>query len=188
MKKILSALLALPLALFLAFAVTSTTIPTRAHADEAAAAAPADNQFVDGNWFTIAEAKGEAYQTGSPTEVALQAQLALYQEAVDAKNTADAEKYAIRSWVKANYAAELGLEAAEAGKGTEAKADYDRALKYAKTAQKKGAGNGEQGDRICDDSAPAWKGCSLVEGQRAEKYIRKLMHRLPKAVRGTEGE
>ncbi len=181
MKKTLKTLLAVNMALFLALMTFSFAAPATIHA-EGDQAAVVDNPFVDGNWFTIAQAKGEAYGEGTPTNVALEGQLKLYQDAVDTKNAADAEKYAIRSWVKANYAAEVGLEAIEAGKYADAKEALDRALKLAVAAQKAGAGKGEQQDRICDDTAPAWKGCSAVEGKRAEKYVRKLMKRLPKAA------
>lgn len=184
MKKILSTLLALPLALLLAFAVFSAPA-AKAHADETIVS---DAQFVDGNWFQIAEDQNEAYKVGSPTEVALQAQLTKYQDAVEEKDAAKAEKYAIRSWVKANFAAQQGLEAAEAGKAAEAKGHYDRALKYAKAAQKKGAGLGELESRGHDDTAPTWAGDSAVEGKRAEKYVKKLLKRLPKEVRGADAE
>lgn len=187
MKKTLKTMLAVPMALFLALMTVSLTVPAKIHADGDQAAA-VDNPFVDGNWFSIAQAKGEDYGEGTPTNVALEGQLKLYQDAVDSKNAADAEKYAIRSWVKANYAAELGLEAIEAGKFSEAKGHLDRALKLAQAAQKPNAGKGEQKDRVCDDSAPAWKGCSSVEGKRAEKYVRKLMRRLPKDAQATDGE
>jgi hypothetical protein len=187
MNKILKSLLAMPLALLLAFVFVSYA-PAKIHADGDQAAAVSDNQFVDGNWFTIADAKGEAYGTGTPTNVALEAQLALYQEAVEAKDTAKAEKYAIRSWVKANYAADLGLTAIESGDTAAAQAHLARALKYAKAAQKPNAGKGEQKDRVCDDTADAWRGCSAIEGKRAEKYVRKLMKRLPKATQATDGE
>lgn len=176
MKKHLSTLLALPLALFLAFAVFSTVAtPTKVHADEAVVV---DNQFVDGNWFTIAEAKGEAYGEGSATNVALNAQLELYQQAVEDKDTAAAEKYAIRSWVKANYAMLLGQNALEAGNYAEAKTALNRALKLAKAAQKKGAGSGEQADRVCDDTAKPWRGCSEIEGKRAEALVEKFLAKL----------
>jgi hypothetical protein len=187
MNKILKSLLAMPLALILAFVFVSFA-PTKIHADGDAAATVSDSQFLDGNWFTIAQAKGEAYGEGTPTNQALEAQLALYQEAVDAKDTSKAEHYAIRSWVKANYAAELGNQALGSGDTSSAQAHLARALKYAKAAQKLNAGKGEQKDRVCDDTADTWRGCSKIEGQRAEKYIRKLMKRLPKASQGTEGE
>lgn len=175
MKNMLRTLLALPMALFMAFASASISTPTTLHAEGAA-----DAQFVDGNWFSIAAAKGEAYKAGSPTEEALQAQLSLYQTAVESGNVADAEKYAIRSWVKANFAAEQGLRAIEAGDFDSARTHLERALNYAKTAQKPGAGKGEQEDRVCDDSAAKWRGCSKIEGQRAEAYVKKLLKKLPK--------
>jgi hypothetical protein len=177
MKNTLKALLALPLALFLALGMVGLMVsstPRPAFADEAAV----DNQFVDGNWFSIATAKGEAYKEGSPTEVALQAQIGLYQEAVTNEDTEKAEHYAIRSWVKANYAMELGRQALEAGKQEDAREHLNRALKLAKAAQRSGAGKGEQEDRVCDDSAGAWRGCSKIEGQRAERRIGKLLARL----------
>jgi len=175
MNTILKSLRALPLALILAFGFVS--VPAASHSDEASVS---DNQFVDGNWFSIAAAKGESYKNGSPTNKELNAQLALYQSAVDEKNTADAERYAIRSWVKANYAAELGRLATAAGNYDEAKQNLDRALNYAKAAQKPGAGKGEQEDRVCDDTAEAWRGCSEIEGKRAEAYVKKLQARLKK--------
>jgi len=170
MKKIILSLLALPLALTLAFGFTSITTP--AHAEETAAV---DNQFVDGNWFTIAAAKGEAYQVGSPTQVALQAQLDLYQSAVEAGDSEKAEHYAIRSWVKGWYAAEIGRKAYEAGDYAGAAAALKRAVTYGKTAQKPGSGKGETAGRVDDDSAPAYGGTSAVEGQRVVAYAKKWL-------------
>jgi hypothetical protein len=177
MKHTLKSLLALPLALFLALGIVGlmvSSIPSAAYADEGAV----DNQFVDGNWFSIADAKGEAYKEGSPTEVALQAQIELYDTAVANQDTEKAEHYAIRSWVKANYAAELGRRELETGNSADARAHLNRALKLAKAAQRASAGKGEQEDRVCDDSAKRWRGCSKIEGQRAEAYINKLLARL----------
>lgn len=176
MKTILKTLRALPLAiLVMALGIVST--PALIHADEASATA-SDNQFVDGNWFAIAAAKGEAYKEGSPTNEALEAQLALYQTAVEEGDTEKAEHYAIRSWVKANYAMLLGQKALEAGDYVNAKTHLNRALKLARAAQKKGAGKGEQGDRVCDDTAPEWRGCSEIEGKRAESRINKFLDKV----------
>jgi hypothetical protein len=178
MKKIIMSLMALPLALVLAFGFT-VSIPTHAKADGAAAV---DNQFVDGNWFTIAEAKGEGYQTGSPTQVALQAQLDLYQEAVEAKDLDKEEHYAIRSWVKGWVAAEIGRAALVAGDIAGAKAALTRAVKYGKAAQKTNAGKGETAGRVDDDTAPNYGGTSAVEGKRvvayANKYLAKVRAKL----------
>lgn len=174
MNSILKTLRALPLAL-LVMALGFASMPTLSHADESATAEASDSQFVDGNWFDIASAKGEVYKAGSPTNEALEAQLALYQTAVDSKDTESAEKYAIRSWVKANYAMLLGQNALEAGNYSDAKKHLNRALKLAKAAQKEGAGKGEQKDRVCDDSAASWRGCSKIEGQRAEARINKFL-------------
>jgi hypothetical protein len=179
MNTILKTLRALPLAMVMALCIVS--LPTLSHADDAAPAAASttvDNQFVDGNWFAIAEAKGEAYGEGSQTNVALNAQLELYQTAVDDKNTADAEHYAIRSWVKANYAMLLGQNALEAGKYAEAKTHLNRALKLAKAAQKDGAGKGQKGDRVDDDNAAAWQGTSKIEGARAEARVKAFLAKL----------
>lgn len=190
MTKILKSLRALPLAL-LVMALGFTVVPATSHSDEAAATASvSDNQFVDGNWFTIAESKGEAYGTGTPTNVALNAQLELYQTAVEAKNTADAEKYAIRSWVKANYAMLLGQNAMEKGDYPQAKIDLARALKLAKAAQKTGAGKGESEDRVCDETAAEWKGCSKIEGKRCEARVKAFQKKLAKksGVAETDGE
>jgi hypothetical protein len=177
MKHISKSLWAMPLAiLVLAFGILFT--PTMSYANDTTNSVTIDNQFVDGNWFAIAEAKGEAYKEGSSTNEALNAQLELYQTAVEGKDTVAAEKYAIRSWVKANYAMLLGQNALEAGDYVTAKEHLNRALKLAKAAQKEGAGKGEQGDRVCDDSAPEWRGCSKVEGQRAEARIKKFLAKL----------
>jgi hypothetical protein len=182
MKTILKTLRALPLAIF-ALALGFVSTPVLLHADEAATTV-SDNQFVDGNWFTIAEAKGESYKEGSATNEALNAQLELYQNAVSEGDTEAAEKYAIRSWVKANYAMELGRRALGAGELVKAKEHLNRALKLAKAAQKKSAGRGEQTDRVCDETAPEWRGCSEVEGKRAETRINKMLAK----VRAKSGE
>ncbi len=190
MKTILKSLRALPLALIMAFGFTAAPAPS--HSDEAAATASvSEAKFVDGNWFTIAESKGEAYKVGSPTNLELEAQLDLYQTAVESKNTADAEKYAIRSWVKANYAMLLGQNALESGNYEQAKVDLARALKLAKAAQRPGAGKGEKEDRVCDDTAAPWQGCSKVEGKRCEDRVKAFQKKLAKktgAAAPTDGE
>ena len=174
MKKITMSLLALPLALLLAFGFT-ISVPTHAKAEGAAAV---DNQFVDGNWFTIADAKGESYKEGSETNVALQAQLDLYQEAVEAKDLEKEEHYAIRSWVKGWVSAEIGRVAFEAGDLAGAKAALTRAVKYGKAAQKANAGKGETPGRVNDDAAPNYGGTSAIEGKRVTAYANKWLSKV----------
>jgi hypothetical protein len=172
MKSITASLTVLAAGLALA-STLSMTHPRPAYADgdtttAAAAAAPADNQFLDGNWFTIAEAKGENYVTGSPTEQALQAQLAKYQAAADASppDYAQEEHFAIRSWVKGWVALAVGENALDSGDLATAKACFARAKKYGRAAQKPNAGLGETASRVNDDSAPAFGGTSAIEGAR----------------------
>ena len=189
MKKMITlSLLALPMALFLALAFTSISISTKVHAADAASVS--DAQFVDGNWFAIAESKGEAYKVGSATQVALQAQLDLYQAAVEEKNLVDEEKYAIRSWVKGWVSAEIGLQALEKGDLAGAKAALLRAKAYGKTAQKAKAGLGETESRVNDDSAPSFGGTSAVEGKRvvayASKYLAKVSAKLGETAADAE--
>jgi hypothetical protein len=173
----------------LALATLALTAPTRpafagvaTDADNAAAAPAVDNQFVDGNWFGIATAAGEDFKTGSPTQVALQAQLDAYQSAVDAKDLAKEEHFAIRSWVKGWVAAEIGLEALQSGDLAGAKKALLRAKKYGMKAQKPGAGLGETPSRVGDDTAPAFGGTSSVEGARvvayADKYLAQVSAKL----------
>jgi len=171
MNKFLKSLLALPLALILAFGFASISTSVMAEEGENA-------QFVDGNWFSIASSKGEVYQVGSQTHGDLMAQLKHYQDAVDADDTASAEKFAIRSWVKGWYAAELGRRAAAEGRNDDARNHYNRAIKYGETAQKPGAGKGETPSRVSDDSAKNFGGTSAVEGARVVKYAKKLLARL----------
>lgn len=179
MKKITMSLMALPLALFLAFGFTVSMIPTHVQAEEAATV---DNQFVDGNWFSIAAAKGESYKEGGETHVALQAQLELYQAAVDAKDQVKAEHYAIRSWVKGWMAAEIGRLALVDGDLAGAKAAFNRAIKYGKTAQKDGAGKGETAGRVDDETAPNYGGTSAVEGQRVVAYASRYLAKVKKKL------
>jgi hypothetical protein len=173
--KITSLFAVLSLAITLALGITFTSFAkaTPAQAEETATAATVENaQFVDGNWFT---------ESGN-VDSGLQAQIDLYDAAVEADNTADAEKYAIRSWVKANYAAELGRRAMEKGEYAEAKTHLQRAVRLAKKAQKPGAGKGEHANRVDDDSAAQWQGTSRIEGLRAEAYAQKLLDRVNKKL------
>jgi hypothetical protein len=144
----------------------------------ATAATAADNVYVDGNWFAIAQAKGESYETGSPTEVALQAQLKNYQDAADNKDLKAEEHFAIRSWVKGWVAAEEGLEAMQAGNNDEAREDLNRAVKYGQKAETPGAGLGEDPSRG-DDSSAAFEGKSEIEGARVVAYAEKYLAKLP---------
>lgn len=179
MKKTLQ-IAGMSLALTLAFGFAFTInllVPKPAFAEDSAVASEVnDAPFVDGNWFT---------STGS-VDSALQDQIDKYNEAVEAGNTADAEKYAIRSWVKANYAAELGRQAMEAGDLAEAKKHLERAVKLAKKAQKPGTGKGEHGNRVNSHDAPKWGGTSAIEGERAEAYATKLLNKV-KARLGANG-
>jgi len=140
-----------------------------------------DAKFVDGNWFQIADAAGEEYKTGSPTNLALNDQIDKYNEAVSNHDDASAEQYAIRSWVKSLYAANQGLTALEAKDYALAKHHLNRAIRLAKRAQRDGAGLGEAPDRVNDDSAQQWKGTSKVEGARAQAYAEKLLARVQAA-------
>ena len=171
-KKMLLSLMTLPLAFVLAFGF-AVSFPSVAKSEGAVAAV--DNKFLDGNWFAIAAAIGEEYQSGSPTNVALQAQLELYQAAVEAKDLEKEEHYAIRSWVKGWIAAEIGRAALASGDTAGAKTALQRAIVYGKAAQKPNAGKGETAGRVGDETAPNYGGTSAIEGARVVAYAKKLL-------------
>lgn len=164
MKNALKTLRALPLALIMALGIAGFT-PTHAVADEASTV---DNQFVDGNWFSIAADKGEAYKVGSSTNQALQTQIDAYEGAKTDGDVVKEEHFAIRSWVKGWCAAEEGRLAFVAGDLTKAKSDFSRAKKLGLKAQKPEAGKGEKAS--CGGSNGAFEGCSAEEGVKVVAY------------------
>lgn len=154
---------------------TSTTITT-ATAPTADPFVPGDNKFVDGNWFSIAESRGESYAVGSPTNLQLEAQIKAYQTARDSRDLMGEEHYAIRSWVKGCIAAEIGLEALEKGDTVTARIYFHKAIKDGLKAQAEGAGKGEAAP--CGGDAAHFRSCSTDEGKwvvaYAEKYLDKI--------------
>jgi hypothetical protein len=172
MKRFTTAVL-LSLAL-LAISIVHTT-PTHA----AGATTVSDNQYVDGNWFQIAKDRGEEFTTGSPTQVALQAQIDAYKQAVSDKDLDKEVHFAIRSWVKGWNELALAENAMDSGDKVTAKRLFTRALRYGEAAQKSGAGLGEDPGRQGDDGADSFNGTSKIEGARvqaqAQKYLGELL-------------
>lgn len=129
------------LAAFLAVAVTGFSVeagtPGKAVDISADLALGSDNSWCDGNWFDT-----ECYGCeGDDVADQVEAQDELYK--VAAYENGDlvlAEHYALRSWVKANYALELGRLALVKGNYDEADKHTRRALHLGRHAQKVEAG------------------------------------------------
>ena len=133
----------------------------------------ADNGNLDGNWMNE-----KGYKEGSPANESLNAQVEAYNQAKDAGDTAEAERLAIRSWVKGWYAAELGRLAFVAGDKVAAKAHFLRAKSHARAAQLPSAGRGEVGGKDDTDGAPAFGGTSKREGIRVAAYADKWLNKI----------
>ena len=133
-----------------------------------------DNGNLDGNWMDE-----QGYQEGSPAHQSLEAQVALYDSAKADKDTEACEKYAIRSWVKGWYAAELDRKAFVAGDMVKAKKDLLRAKAYGVVAQKLKSGRGEVVGKDDSENAPKFGGTSKREGIRVVAFAEKWLAKIP---------
>jgi tetratricopeptide (TPR) repeat protein len=145
----------------------------------------ASNRLVDGNWFTIAADEGPGYgAAGDKVATELQVQIEAYEEAVQASTEANAkdetalascETFAIRSWVKGQYALQMGLVALNRGDYEAAQGHYQRALSYGQKAQRAHAGRGEKVE-----------GTSLEQGKIVVDIANRQLAKITRATKSTK--